>query len=344
MKNELIDILSIENRNHLLEEIKSTSELNEINNETELYAFFADPADHSLSPLMYNTSFRELGMNRCYFASCIPDGGIRKAMVKVRTLGIKGVNISMPHKQSVIGELDEIDELAELCEAVNTVVAYDANYERMQMPSDSSAFDTRWRSEDSFGEIILKGYNTDALGAAMAIKEMGIDISGKDVVLFGLGGAGKAVLSGLAKEGAKGISVFVRSDNPDYHIFAKKISNYYSGTLISICNLNQKELLRDKVLNSHILVNCTNVGMGNLEGYSIIPDESYLHKDLFVMDAIYSPSKTRLLEQAESAGCKNCINGLPMLINQGVVAFELYTGEKMPVEIIRDTLLLTSII
>ena len=315
MKNNLIDLFNINTKDELIKEIiKKADESNDsyfhkdINSETKLYAFFADPARHSLSPQMYNRAFRELEMNSYYFASTIPQGRIREAMRKVRELGIHGLNISMPHKSSVIDELDEIDSIAKLCEAVNTIRTVD--------------------DEDHNNSIlpVLKGYNTDAYGAVRALKDLGCEIKDKNGVLLGLGGAGKAVLSGLANEGIKQVSIFVRKIRPKEHSrYATKITNAFPGLKVRISSLGDTKDLRVRIEESELLVNCTNVGMGDYEEMSLIPDESFLNKNLKVMDVIYSPEKTKLLRQAEKAGCANA-NGLKMLLYQGEEAFRLYTG------------------
>lgn len=313
-RNTLIDILNLESRADLIESIKESGSAAtglKIDNETGLYAFFADPAEHSLSPKMYNTAFKELGMNRLYFASRVPEGMIRQAILKMRLMGLNGANISMPHKQVVMDELDEVDNLALLCEAVNTVVCINGDQTVGKQNSDELP--------------ILKGYNTDVVGAVTAIKEMGCDIKGNSAVVLGMGGAGKAVITGLADAGASEISVFVRKVRPKEHSrFASKVANAFPGVKVNVLSLGSG--LRAKIQTATLLVNCTNVGMGDMKGKSLIPDITYLHSDLYVMDAIYAPEKTKLLEQAEAAGCKGFVNGLPMLIHQGEAAFKLYTG------------------
>ena len=294
MENKLIDILNI----------KTKEELLEITGEKDLYCFFGDPAEHSRSPQMYNKAFNDSGINGLYFASRIPDGMIREAMLKVREFGIKGVNISMPHKSKVMDELDEIDSEAELCEAVNTIVLIGEEH----------------------GLPILKGYNTDASGIAKAAEEMDPGKEIKEAVILGLGGAGKAAVVGLAKAGTKHITVFVRKMNIKGHSqYASKIANAFPGVKLRICLLSDKKELKDRLKESELLINCTNVGMGKYEGLSLIPNESYLHENLKVMDVIYSPEETHLIKQAKKAGC--CyFNGLAMLYAQGEEAFKLYTG------------------
>lgn len=331
-RNTLIDILNLESRADMIESIKESGSAAtdlKIDNETGLYAFFADPAEHSLSPKMYNTAFKELGMNRFYFASRVPEGMIRQAILKMRLMGLNGANISMPHKQAVMDELDEVDNLALLCEAVNTVVCINGDA-ILKIANNSNAIDqstSEPSSNKSYSQIlpILKGYNTDVVGAVTAIKEMGCDIKGNSAAVLGMGGAGKAVITGLADAGASEISVFVRKARPKEHSrFASKIANAFPGVKVNVLSLRSG--LRAKLEAANLLVNCTNVGMGDMEGKSLIPDITYLHSNLYVMDVIYAPEKTKLLEQAEAAGCKGFVNGLPMLLHQGEAAFKLYTG------------------
>ena len=314
-----IDLLKTRSKEDLLDAIKNSSDY--VKEDADIYGFLADPAKHSLSPRMYNNAFRKLGINALYFSSTIPEECIREAIYRVRKFGIKGVNISMPHKESVVDELYEINDMAELCEAVNTVV---------------------WENGD------LKGYNTDLIGGIEAIKDLFLLTNGNynnsgdekqfgekrgslgetinQAAVLGLGGAGRAVITGLAKEGVKEINIFVRKNRPfEYSKYLTKVCDAFPGVTIRLNALfNQKEL-RGCISNSQLLVNATNVGMGELEGESLIPDSSYLHSDLKVMDVIYAPEKTLLLRQAEEAGCAY-INGLPMLLHQGEEAFKLFTG------------------
>ncbi len=300
---ELIDFLIMETKTELLERLRDKTD-SLLNEKTELYCFFADPADHSLSPNMYNRAFNRLNLNSFYFASTIPNGRIREAMKRVRKFDIRGVNISMPHKQRVMNELYEVDSMANLCEAVNTVV---------------------WEEGD------LKGYNTDYIGAIKAIEDLfceGISLkdSINEAVVFGLGGAGKAVIVGLAKEGVKRINVFVRHNRAiEYSKYATRICNEFPGVSTKINILSNRKEVKGRIADSQLLINTTNVGMGKYEGKSLLPDPSFLHKDIKVMDVIYAPEKTELLVQAERAGCQY-VNGIPMLLHQGEAAFKLYTG------------------
>lgn len=290
-----------------------------ITGKTKLLGFFASPAEHSQSPLIYNTSFDKLGLDYVYLAFDIPEGKIGDAVHAMKTLGMRGANISMPHKQAIIPYLDETSAIVATCDAVNTVINDDGK---------------------------LKGYNTDIVGSTRAIENMGITIEGVNAVILGLGGAGKAVLTALAMKKAKKVTIFVRGKNAllsgdtekayraaDAIAFVEKIKR---NTGIEIEVLDEKNLneLKNALYDADLLVNCTSIGMGKHEGLSLIPDASYLHKGLAVMDAIYFPKKSKLLEQADEAGCK-WINGIDMLLYQGQEAFRLFTGEELPIDAVR---------
>lgn len=291
-----------------------------ITGHTQLIGFFADPAKHSQSPLIYNTAFEKLNLDYAYLAFTIPEGRIEDAVKAMKLFNMKGCNVSMPHKQAIIPYLDEVSERVKICDAVNTVVNENGK---------------------------LKGYNTDILGASKAIENTGVNIGESIAVVLGLGGAGKAVLTGLAMERAKKIYAVIRGktafDNGEnanrYNAessiaFAEKIRSK-TGAEIEIIDTEDLGGIRTALKGSQILVNCTNLGMGKYEGLSPLPEGDYMHSDLTVMDAIYFPKKSRLLEQAEEAGCKTYINGIDMLLFQGQEAFRLFTGEELPIDDVR---------
>ena len=221
----------------------------------------------------------------------------------------------MPHKVAIVDYLDNLDLLAELCGAVNTVVM----------------------EKDSNGRMGYKGYNTDVYGFAKSVEEAGLDLDDLSAVVLGLGGAGKAAVVGLASNGAAAISVFVRRpEDKDIIEFIKKLSYYYPETIFKINALSNGDGLKEAIQLSQVLANCTSVGMGAYKDESLVPSRAYLHENLTVVDVIYAPAKTKLLEQAEMVGCKSFKNGSDMLLYQGEQAFSLYTGEEMPIETVRS--------
>lgn len=310
MSGNIIDLLQIDKRDELIFELGCGAN-------TELFAFFGDPAGHSLSPLMHNTAFDYFGMNKKYFAAQIPKDRITEAYEKALSFDIKGINVSMPHKERVIEYLGDIDLEARLCGSVNTLVQYCDEWDKKK----------------------YRGYNTDIYGLVKSVEMTGLVIHNSNAVVFGLGGAGKAAVVGLCSKNAKSVSVFVRKPNePNNKEFIERIKETFPDTTITIDSLANEDVLRERLNKANLLINCTPVGMKVAKDESLISSASFLHKNLTVMDAIYSPPTTGLLELAGEAGCKNYKNGLDMLIYQGEKAFKLFTGEDMPVEIIRNTL------
>ena len=298
MSNRLVDILKSNSKEELIQLINEAEYQSD--KESELFCFFADPADHSLSPYIYNNAFKICEINAVYFPSEIPRGDISQAIDKMKRFGIKGANISMPHKETVLELLDTLDETAKISGTVNTIVNNEGR---------------------------LTGYNTDSIGAMKALKNVGVNIKGEKALLFGLGGAGKAILAGLINEGADEISVFVRE--PNRKEFVKYIEELNNPT-VSLHDLNDSPLLWQRIQASSIMINSTSVGMGETEGQSFIYDETFLHNKLAVMDIIYEPKETRLLELAKAAGCRKAMNGISMLWFQAEAAFKLYTGKELP--------------
>lgn len=277
---------------------------------TKLLGFFGSPSTHSSSPAMHNEAFAQLGLDYKYLAFDINLDRIKDAVQAVRTFGMAGANVSMPCKNAVMQYLDEIDPAAQLCEAVNTIVV---------QPDGK-----------------LKGYSTDGEGYMRSLKDEGVDIIGKKMTLVGCGGAGKAIAVQAALDGVKEISIFNIRDE-FWSRCEKAVADLTAATdcKVNLFELNTQDpaamqVLKDEIADSALLANATGIGMHPV-GVTYIPDKSYLRPDLVVTDTIYNPAKTALLEMAEEVGCKT-INGLGMLFYQGAAAFELWMGQSMPIE------------
>lgn len=285
--------------------------MRKISGTTKVITTLSSPVQFMTSPKMHNIAFEELGLDYVFVAFDITNEKIGEAVAALKTLNIRGASISMPNKTAVMKYLDHVDQEAQLCGAVNVVV------------NDNG---------------ILTGYNTDGIGADVALQSIGVDVKGSKIVLLGAGGAGKAIMTRLALAGAKEIAVMIRKKSMSkYNEFIKRIDNE-TGCILHIENLDDKTILKEVIADADILINATNVGMGEFEGKSLIPSEDYLKEDLVVFDVIYHPKKTKLLEQAEKVGCKVYSNGLMMLIYQGAAAFKLWTGENMPIDIVRKAI------
>lgn len=280
----------------------------QINSKTVLTGLFASPSSHSVSPIIHNNAFKKLGLNYAYLSFEVNKDNLKDAVKSIKTLKMRGVNLSMPNKKEVIQYLDEISETAKLSQSVNTIV------------NDNG---------------ILKGYSTDGKGFFKSLEEEKIFVKNKNITILGTGGASISIISQAVFEGVENIFVFKRDKNWEEQ---KKILDNISNKTnckIELCSLEDKNILKRKIEESILLINATNVGMK--ENISLIEDKSFFRKDLIVSDIIYNPAKTKLLQIAEKEGCK-IVNGIGMLLYQGALSFELWTDKKMPVEYIKEIL------
>ena len=271
---------------------------------TKVCGLIGDPVEHSMSPVMHNAAFRELGLDYLYVPFRVKKEEIGKAIDGMRALNLRGLNITIPHKVAIIPLLDELDPLAEKIGAVNTIVNNDG---------------------------VLRGYNTDASGLLQSMWTNGIEPRDKNIVIIGAGGASRAVTFILADKKAR-LVILNRIQELDW---AKELASRITQTFrqkIEALELNRENLA--KVLTkADILLNATNAGMSpNTEETPV--DADLLRPELVVYDIVYNPSKTRLLREAEMINAKT-IGGLDMLTWQGALAFQMWTGRKAPVELMK---------
>ncbi|MGM0298973.1 shikimate dehydrogenase [Enterococcus sp. AZ077] len=282
-----------------------------ISGKTKLTGFFAKPASHSLSPLMHNLAFSHWGIDAVYLAFEIDQTNLRQAVKSIRTLDMLGVNVSMPNKTAVLAYLDQLSPEAELIGAVNTIVHQEQR---------------------------LIGYNTDGMGFVRSVNETGHPIKNQKIVVLGAGGAAKAIVVQMALEGAQEITIYKRLNAtflPLKEYFAKVSEK--TGCPIRLHDYADESQLALDLSQANLLINATDIGMGSKKDQLPIADVKLLHSQLAVFDLIYSPSETRLIQEAKKMGIK-AYNGLGMLIHQGAIAFELWTHREMPVQNIRERL------
>lgn len=276
-----------------------------IKGSTQLTCIIGSPVEHSKSPYMHNLAFEKLGLDYAYMAFDIKEGSLKQGVDGLRTLNVRGFNITMPHKQEVMKYLDKIEEDAKLIGAVNTVL-------------------------NNNGKLI--GYNTDGKGFIKSLEERNVKYIDEKIVIIGAGGAAKAIAIELALKGVKNIVIVNRTlekAEAISHTINKNIEGSESRSLV----LDEK-LLKEELKDASILINTTSVGMGDSIDKNIIKNEDTLDKDLFVADLIYNPVKTKFLSMAEEKGCR-IMNGLDMLVYQGALVFKIWTGADMPVEVIK---------
>lgn len=275
-----------------------------ISSKTKICGLIGDPIEHSVSPVMHNAAFDNLGLDYIYLPFKVMGDNLASAINGLKAINIRGVNVTIPHKVSVIPLLDEIEPLAEKIGAVNTIVNNKGRF---------------------------KGYNTDAAGFLKAMLESGVEPKGKKVIIMGAGGASRAISFTLAERRA-GIVILNRKLEMDWAVeLATSISHFFY-TEVRALELNDKNL--SSVLeNADILVNATSVGMHPDINKTPVPP-GLLKSELVVFDIVYNPLKTRLLAEAEKAGAKT-ISGIDMLVWQGALAFELWTKTKAPINIMK---------
>ncbi|GMB99511.1 shikimate dehydrogenase (NADP(+)) [Enterococcus hirae] len=282
-----------------------------ISGKTKLTGFFAKPASHSLSPLMHNLAFLHWGIDAVYLAFEVDQTNLRQAVESIRTLDMLGVNVSMPNKTAVLAYLDQLSPEAELIGAVNTIVHQEQR---------------------------LIGYNTDGMGFVRSVNETGHPIKNQKIVVLGAGGAAKAIVVQMALEGAQEITIYKRLNAtflPLKEYFVKVSEK--TGCPIRLHDYADESQLALDLSQANLLINATDIGMGSKKDQLPIADVKLLHSQLAVFDLIYSPSETRLIQEAKKMGIK-AYNGLGMLIHQGAIAFELWTHREMPVQNIREQL------
>lgn len=276
-----------------------------ISGKTKLCGLIGDPVEHTMSPAMHNAAFREAGIDYLYVPFLVKQDKLGKAIDGMRALNIRGLNVTIPHKVGVIRFLDELDPLAEKIGAVNTIV------------NDAG---------------VLKGYNTDATGFLRALLDKGVEPEGKTVAVLGAGGASKAISFILADRGARLVILNRRLELDWAEELAGRLSQVFKKKAEAL-ELNEENMAR-VLTKSDILVNATSVGMiPNTDRTPV--GGGLLRPGLFVFDVVYNPIKTKLLREAEAAGAKT-IGGLDMLVWQGALAFEMWTGVKAPVKLMKD--------
>ena len=281
----------------------------QITGHTGLLCLLGSPVAHSISPAMHNEACSQLGLDYAYLAFDVSEDQMPAAVDALRLFNARGWNITMPGKNIMCKLADEVSPASEITGACNTIV------------NDNGK---------------LKAYTTDGIGFMKAVEECGVNIIGKSMTLLGGGGAATAILVQAALDGLKEIDVFNIRDAfyPRLEEIARQL-NERTDCTVRVHDFSNPEELRKAIENSAILVNGTSVGMAPNTDRTLIEDKSLFRPDLFVFDVIYNPKETKFLKDAREAGCKTS-NGMYMLLYQGAASFELWTGKKMPVEIIKE--------
>lgn len=273
---------------------------------TRVFGIIGNPIGHSLSPIMQNAAFAASFLDSVYVPFAVKPENLEQAVMGLKVLGVCGYNVTIPHKSTIIPYLDILDESAESAGAVNVV---------------------------KLSEAGLTGYNTDGDGLVDSLAtDLGF-ISGTGLILvIGAGGAARGAIAALCRSGAKRILVCNRSIDKALNLI-QEMKYRFHGTQIEVVGLN--EVSHDQLASASLLLNTTSLGMNGerIEGINI----AYLPDYAKVYDMVYSSAGTPLINEASASGLR-AVNGLGMLVAQGERAFEIWTGQKPPVGVMRNVL------
>jgi shikimate dehydrogenase len=277
-----------------------------ISGKTRVCGVIGDPIEHTLSPIMHNAAFSALKLDYSFLAFKVKPTELENAANGMRALNIRGLNVTMPHKSAILKFLDRVDLSAQIINSVNTVLNRESK---------------------------LFGFNTDGVGALKALRENGVELKGRKVLLLGAGGAARAIAYAMAKE-ADELAVLNRTLKPAQDL--AKLLEKLANKKIFAGSLTPKEI-QQNLQDSDILINATSIGMKPKAEESVVAPK-FLRSNLAVMDIVYNPTETKLVKEAQAVGAK-VVSGVEMLIYQGAASFEIWTGKPAPVEVMRQAAL-----
>jgi shikimate dehydrogenase len=276
-----------------------------ISGKTGVFAIFGYPVEHTFSPGMHNAAFRQIRLNACYVPFAVHPDRLRDAVRSIVPLGLRGLNITVPHKETVIPFLDELTEDARLIGAVNTI--------------------------EVRGDRLI-GHNTDGRGFLRSLQEeTSFRPKGKTVLIVGAGGAARSVAFNLALAGAGTVLLH----DVDRSKAGRLAQGLQGGTPARAIAISADEL-RAYAREAHCLINATPLGLKRGDDLPVPKD--CIREDILVCDLVYNPPLTPLLKAARSRGAMT-LAGIGMLLYQGVIAFEIWTGKKAPVTVMKKALI-----
>ena len=275
-----------------------------LNGYTRTCGVMGNPVEHTMSPLIHNYLAEKMGENLVYVPFHVPLGSAEDAVKGAFALNLLGCNVTIPFKSDVIPYLKEIDPLARRIGAVNTLV----------------------RLEDGF-----KGYNTDMPGLLRSFAHDEVKIVGEEVLILGAGGVARAVAVLLADNGASKIIILNRTVDKAKAI-AEEVNGYAGRNVCEVLPLSEYTALKKKNEGKspkYLMIQATNVGMYPKEGEAVIEDPAFYDMIHTGYDLIYRPPVTRFMELVKEHGGRS-FNGARMLLYQGIIAYELWTGRDVP--------------
>ena len=266
------------------------------------FAVIGDPIDHSLSPTIHNAAYRQLGLECTYIAYRIPKGQLDVEIDSLKKIKISGFNVTIPHKINVMEYLDELDENCKTIGACNTVINDDGN---------------------------LKGYNTDMDGFLEPIKNRNISIRDSNILLFGAGGAARAIIAGLAKEKARHVTIVNRTTEHGLQL------KEFSGSIGLNSEVKTIEEMNEFHADYDLIINSSSLGLKNES--SPIPIK-IINQETVVYDIVYKPVNTELIKESKKKNAE-IIYGYEMLLGQAIRSFEIWLEQKAPYDEMKKALL-----
>ena len=295
-----------------------------VDGKTKILGVIGDPIEHTFSPAMHNAGLKELGLNYIYLPFHVKPDKLHLAIEGAKSLGIEGLNVTIPHKSNVMKHLDDIDQVASMIGAVNTIqFNYDEN-------NESS-------NQDNEINVTTKGFNTDGYGCVRAIQEK-TDVKDKKVTITGAGGAARAIAFQMANSGISQLSILNRNGSK-----AESLASDLRTNLASIgidINIQAYDLhnLGKELSDSDIFIDTTPIGMYPNVNDKPIASADMMHEDLVVNDIVYTPMETSLIKEAKKANAE-VVYGYKMLLYQGIRSFEIWLGQEAPVDVMEKSLL-----
>ncbi len=278
----------------------------QVNPETEVYGVIADPIGHTLSPLLHNAAFHALGMNKIYVPFRVPREDLARFLDDAPELGVRGLSVTIPHKEEVVKKLSECDASVRGIGAANTI---------------------------RFNDGKRQGFNTDYYAAMSSLEDVlrqeGMTetrepymLRGRTALVLGAGGVGKAIVFGLLRRGAQ---VVVADGMPKQ-----------AAALAKNFNCRSVDWVGRHSVPADILFNCTPVGMHpNVDETPY--DKHHMRPSMIVFDVVYNPENTLLVKDAHSRNC-TVITGVEMFVRQACLQFKIFTGQEGPAELMREVI------
>ena len=294
-----------------------------VDGKTRILGVIGDPIEHTFSPAMHNAGLDALNLNYIYLPFHVKQDRLKECIEGAKSLGIQGLNVTIPHKTNVMKHLDDIDQVASMIGAVNTIqFIYDEYNESSNQNNEIN--------------VTTKGFNTDGYGCVRAIQEK-TSINDKKVTITGAGGAARAIAFQMANSGISELSILNRNA-----VKAQALADDLKNNLETIgidINVNAYDLenLKKELSDSDIFIDTTPIGMYPNVDDKPIASADMLHEDLLVNDIVYTPMETSLLKEANLANAE-IVYGYKMLLYQGIRSFEIWLGRYAPVDVMEKAL------